>query len=306
MKPELYSDADLCYTISVPLTTGIAALIIKWRKGIQYAFEVGDLWPDAPIEMGLLKNKILQAAALALEKYIYKRSALLVALSTPIKEAMGRKIIFAKKVHVIPNMADTDFYNLAPTAPSTLPFIEGKFVVSYIGAIGYANGLGYLLECARASQRAGLPVVFIICGAGALLPNLEKQAKALQLENLFFVPFQNREGVREILNASQAAMVSYRPVSILETGSPNKFFDGLAAGKLILINFGGWIKEEIETHTCGIYLNQKHPTDFVEKIKPFLKDGQLLKTYQQNARALAVKKYSRDFLSEKFVALVES
>ena len=58
------------------------------------------------------------------------------------------------------------------------------------------------------------------------------------------------------MNVTDATFICYKPVPILETGSPNKYFDGLARGKLILVNFGGWIKEEIEAKRCGVTLTQ--------------------------------------------------
>ena len=72
------------------------------------------------------------------------------------------------------------------------------------------------------------------------------------------------------MNVTDASFVCYKPFNILETGSPNKFFDGLAAGKLILLNFQGWLKNEIEEHQCGINVDPADPGDFVKKIRPFI------------------------------------
>jgi glycosyltransferase involved in cell wall biosynthesis len=90
---------------------------------------------------------------------------------------------------------------------------------------------------------------------------------------------------------------------VLETGSPNKFFDGLAAGKLIIINFGGWIKNEIENHLCGVYVNPNQPADFTKKVIPFLSDKKLLENYQQASRKLAEKHYSRNLLSIRYTGI---
>ena len=83
-----FSDADLCYAISVPLTVGVAARIIKNRFKIPYIFEVGDLWPDAPIQMGFVKNKLLQRLLFRMEKENYKNPAEIVALSPAITTAL--------------------------------------------------------------------------------------------------------------------------------------------------------------------------------------------------------------------------
>jgi glycosyltransferase involved in cell wall biosynthesis len=118
-----------------------------------------------------------------------------------------------------------------------------------------------------------------------------------------FIDFTNRDGVKALLNVTDATFICYKPLPVLETGSPNKFFDGLAAGKLILVNFGGWIRKEIEENECGVYTDPRQPTDFVKKIRPFLLDKEHLTAYQQASRQLAEKKYSRNLLSKKFVEL---
>ena len=300
-----HRDADVCYAISTPLTTGWAARMIHRKYGIPYIFEVGDLWPDAPVDMGIIRNGLVKSFLYRIEKSIYESAAALVALSEPIREAILQKVS-GKTVHILPNMADTEFYKPQPkqTALERKLGVTGKFVVSYIGALGVANGLFYFLQCARACQDAGLSIHFIICGDGAMLEELTTYSGKLHLENLSFVPFQSREGVREVMNVTDANFICYKPVKILETGSPNKYFDGLAAGKLTVVNFGGWVSEEIERVGCGIYVDPEDPGDFVRKIERFLRDRTVLKKFQDAGRVFAEEKYSRTNLGETFAGLI--
>lgn len=295
----------LCYAISVPLTVGVAAMWIKRRHNIPFIFEVGDLWPDAPIQMGFVNNYFLQKSLFALEKKIYKLSQAIVALSAPIKSAIESKVK-GKKVYLIPNMADTDFFVKATKSSAlvTRYNVHNKFVISYIGAIGEANGLDYLIECANASRKAGLNIHFLLCGDGAHRHRFSALIKKMELQNISMLDFTNRDGVSEIMNVTDAAFICYKPVPILETGSPNKFFDALAAGKAVIINFDGWIRKELETNRCGIYVDPYRPVDFIRKIKPLLEDKILLENYQYNARTLAEKNYSRKLLGEKFLDVI--
>jgi glycosyltransferase involved in cell wall biosynthesis len=299
-----FKDADYCYAISVPLTVGLAAQWIKRQHKIPFIFEVGDLWPDAPVQMGFVKNYFFSVLLYQLEKSIYQSADAIVALSPSIQSAIEKKVP-GKKVHLLPNMADCDFYKPEEKDPALEGKfrVTGKFVISYIGAVGLANGLDYLLECANASRKAELPIHFFICGDGALTDRLKGSVNQMTLSNLTFIDFTNRNGVKELLNVTDAAFICYKPIPILETGSPNKLFDGLAGGKLILINFGGWIRKEMEENKCGVYTDPHQPTDFIKKIKPFISDLELLNTYQRAARQLAEKKYSRSLLSKKFVGL---
>ncbi len=296
---------NYCYAISVPLTIGLVAMWLKTFRKIPFLFEVGDLWPDAPIQLGFVENYFFKQFLFFLEKKTYRSARAVVALSPAIETMVKKKMASPSTVHLVPNMADCDFYKpeIKSQALEEKFNVQGKFVVSYVGAVGVANGLDYFLECANASRKAELPIQFVICGEGALRERLTKNAQQLGLSNLTFVDFQNRQGVKELLNVTDASFICYKNVPILETGSPNKFFDGLAAGKLIIVNFGGWIKAEIEDARCGIFVDPAHPTDFVKKISPFLSDPVQLKNYQAAARQLGESKYSRKILSERFVKL---
>jgi len=297
-------DVDICYAISVPLTVGFAAQWIKARFKIPYIFEVGDLWPEAPIQMGFIQNFFFKHFLYQLEESIYRGAVAIVALSPMIRAAIEKKLK-GKTVHLVPNMADTDFYKPEARHPDLeMRYdVTGKFVISYIGAFGAANGLDYFLECARVSQQANLPIRFLLCGEGAMLPHIGRTKEHLQLSNLTIIPFQNRDGVREVMNVTDASFICYKPIPVLETGSPNKYFDALAAGKFVIVNFGGWIKDEIESERCGLYVDPAQPLDFAKKMGPLLTDLNFIEESKKRSRILAEKKYSRKELSLTFVNL---
>ena len=75
---------DVIYATSPPLTMALPALAasLRWRSPL--VFEVRDLWPEAPIQMGALRNPVAQRLARAVERFVYARSARLIALSPGI------------------------------------------------------------------------------------------------------------------------------------------------------------------------------------------------------------------------------
>ncbi len=296
-----YRNYDVCYAISVPLTVGICARWLKWRYGMPYWFEVGDLWPDAPIELGYVRNPVFQWLLYKFEAYVYRNALGVVALSDPIRNAIRAKSP-GSRIELIPNMADCDFYR--PEFKDAQP--KNQFVIAYVGALGVANGLQHLLACAQEAQQANLPIRLVVCGDGAMLETLKEGASTLALTNVSFTGFVNREEVRDVLREADAAFVSYLPAPILETGCPNKYFDGLAAGKLILINFGGWIRNEIEREGCGAFIDQQRPHSFVDQLIPYLNDREHLRKAQHAARRLAEQQYARTLIGERFAALLTS
>jgi hypothetical protein len=72
------------------------------------------------------------------------------------------------------------------------------------------------------------------------------------------------------------------------------------------MNFGGWLREEVEREGCGVYVDTTNPGTFVEVIKPFVEDAELLKQKQRAARMLGERKYSREELGREFCGMVES
>jgi len=299
-----YKHFDRCYGISTPLTIGLCTWWMKFRYGIPYIFEVGDLWPDVPIQLGYINNPLFKTILFRFEKFIYQRAESVVVLSGDIQSAIERKVP-GKPTHLIPNMADCEFYHPGDKQPDLeLKFsTTDKMVVSYIGSIGAANGLDYLLEGAALILQAKLPIRFIVCGDGAELDHLRSTAKQRNLNNIMFTGLVDRKGVKEVMNVTDAAFVCYKNVHILETGCPNKFFDGLAGGKAIIVNFSGWIRNEIEENSCGLFVNPHDPADFLSKVSSLAADHKLVTDMGVESRQLAESKYSRKKLSESFAKL---
>ena len=294
-------DVNLVYAMTTPLTVGLLALRLKKRFGWSYYFEVGDLWPEAPIQMGFIKNRILKWVLYDLEKKIYHHAEKIIALSPSIRNYI-ESVAPGKKVYMIPNMADIGYFKPTQAEKRHL----GKFIISYFGAVGRANHLEYLLEVAKICQRQLAQVSFRIMGYGSELERLQKLSIQTGLDNVEFRSYGSKKQVKELLDDTDGVYVSFASNEVLNTGSPNKFFDGLAAGKFMIINFEGWLKELVETHECGIAYDPEYPEEFVAKLEPFLSDRQSLLTSQQNAREIAEVYYSRELQLKKMLKLLDN
>ncbi|WP_037574035.1 glycosyltransferase family 4 protein [Sporocytophaga myxococcoides] len=296
---------DLLFATSTPLTVGILALLIKKLKGIPYFFEVRDLWPLVPDEMGIIKNSFILKAAYFFEKTIYKNADKIIALSPPIQAYIFEKTDDQKKVVCIPNFSDCEYFVTERHDRSEkYPLVKGKFVIGYFGAAGKANDLLRIAEAANYFKNTGeRNVVFWIISSGAELARIKNYTHAHELDNIIFSEFQNKENIREVLTLCDASYVSYAGFPSLWTGSPNKFFDGIAAGKLMILNFEGWLKEEVEEYDCGFYYNPLKPEQLWVKLEPYLNNADLLERAQVNSRRLALEKFSKKELSSKFLAL---
>ena len=304
VKAKSIPDISLCYTISTPLTAGWVALRLKRRKGIPFVFEVGDLWPEAPMQMGVLKNPWLIRRLRSFERKVYREARQVVALSPDIKQGV-QAVAPECQVSVVPNMCDCDYFQPAPsTRQHKLALgLPDKFLVLYFGTIGKANHLEFLIEAAKCASQSSSQVHFVVAGKGSELARIKRMAKGLS--NITFLGHGSKEVGRELLLACDANYISYADIPVLSTGSPNKFFDGLAAGKLTVLNIGGWLKELAERDQLGIYVNPYKPQDLHEKLQPFVQDASLLGRYQKNARRAAEEKFSKKLAIEKLQRIID-
>lgn len=298
---QLDQKFDLAYVMTTPLTTGFIALYIKAHLNIPYYFEVGDLWPEAPIKMGAVKNEFIKKWLYQFEKKCYFEAQKVIALSPAIRnyiEATSPET----KVHVVTNFSDVDFFEHSRRLQRFGS--ENPLKIGYFGTFGPANELTNLLEVAKACLKHEVPVHFTLMGDGKEYSSIKAMSK--NLPNVSLKPFGSADSVKETLEAQDGVYVSFKNLEILNTGSPNKFFDGLAAGKLIIINFGGWIRTLVDKHKCGFHHYPNEPMDFVRKAQAFIKEPSLLDTYQKNSRQLAEAYYSKDLQLKKLLKILEN
>ena len=302
-------NVDIVFATSTPLTVGAIALWLKSRKKWRYVFEVRDLWPEFPIEIGAIKNGVLIWLLRKFEKRIYDKSEHVVALSPGMKEGVMKAGITEEKVSMIPNMAKPDmFYPHEPNMEIAKQFgIDlTKFNVIHFGSMGRANGLQYIIEASKCLKDKGDDTVrFLFMGSGATEPVIKQLAEDYGLENVQFLGSHKMDVVSEVVNCCDASITTFLNLPVLKTNSPNKLFDSLSAGKPIIVNSAGWTKKMVEENRCGFYADPTDPNELANKIL-FYKDMKKdLKEMGENARRLSLEVYDKDILSGKVADVLE-
>lgn len=296
---------DFLYITSTPLSTGIIGPWAKRKFAIPYIFEVRDLWPDAPIEVGAIRHPLLIKLLYGLEQKIYRHALKIVALSPGIA-ANIRKKNPDKEIHIIPNFADTDIFYPADKDSKFLEKcgLKNAFTIAYAGAIGQVNAVEEILELAKLAQDEGKDFQFIVMGKGSHLPQLLQTASSYELKNFHHIPFGSKQEVAKILNAADMAFISFDHLPVLKTNSPNKFFDALAAGKATLVNHKGWVYELVKTHHLGLYYNPKKPSETLAKIEKLALDKSELAQMQSNARKLSEQYFSKEIALQQLLIVL--
>jgi glycosyltransferase involved in cell wall biosynthesis len=300
---------DVVFATSTPLTIGIPGVIASVRHRAPLVFEVRDLWPEAPIQMGALRHPLAILLARWLERAIYRRSAHVVALSPGMRAGVIDAGVPPERVSVIPNASDLDLFSpeLDGREVRRSYGLADKFVCLYFGTMGEANDLFQVLRAARLLQERGEErIVFLLHGKGRQRPQLEAYVREHGLRNVVFsAPLADKAAVARLVAAADLAMTIYRNLPVLATCSPNKLFDTLAAGRAVLVNAPGWLRELVEGHECGVFVRPDDAEDLAAAVTRLSASPELVARYGRNARRLAEQQFDRRLLGAQLLALLQ-
>lgn len=302
-------DIDMVYATSTPLTVGYIAMRVKAKRHWPYIFEVRDLWPEFPIQIGAIKNKLAIWYLRRLERHIYERSEHVVALSPGMQEGVIATGTPKEKTSMIPNMSKPDkFFPHEKNMDIAKQFGVDlkKFNVIHFGSMGTANGLKYIIDAAKVLQDKGVEDVnFVFMGGGATEPKLIKMVEEQELKNVQFLGNHPMATLAEVVNLCDASITSFLNLPILKTNSPNKMFDSLSAGKPIIVNSSGWTKDLVEKEKCGFFVDPEKPEELAEKLLAYKNDKETLRVWGENARRLSLEVFDKSLLSSQVADVIE-
>lgn len=299
---------DVVIATSTPLTIGIPGDMLARRFGVPFVFEVRDLWPQAPIELGALRNPVLRWAARRLERWCYRRADRLIALSPGMQRGVLEAGAEGGKVVIIPNASDIDLFDPARRDRSLLNRwnLAGKFVAVHGGSMGAANGLDYVVAAARELRDRGEhDIQLVLSGYGGTREQLEQQCAEWKLDNVTFTGSIARRELGSIVSSCDVALVSFADFPVLATNSPNKLFDGLAAGLPCIVNSPGWTRDMVREHDAGMYVDVRDPALLADALVLLRDDTATRERMGRNARRLAETSYARPLLARQFCDVLE-
>lgn len=295
-------DIDVVFATSTPLTIGIPGYILSRIKKSKFIFEVRDVWPDVPIALGFIKNKFLILLLKKFELFIYKKADHIIALSPGMYNNLVTKGVPKEKLTMITNIANTDLYSEViydNKIKKELGIEEDKFLCIHPGTMGFVNGLDYILEVAKETYKIDKNIEFVLIGEGKEKESLIQRKEKEHIENIKILDSLPKEKVVNLIKSSDIGIMCVRNYKILEDNSANKFFDFLAAGIPVMINYKGWQKEVLELYNCGYSCEYSNPKEMSDKIIELKQKQQKLEKMKYNSRKLAEEQYSTQICLSK-------
>ena len=293
---------DIVIASSGPITVGVPGLVAKIFRRKKFVFEVRDLWPEGPIELGVLNNKLIQKASYAFEKICYKSSSLVVALSPGMKSNITDRFPETNVISVT-NSANIELFS-SPKKAIIHPQLVGKKFAIYTGNIGLVNNSELLYRTAKKLKEQGRgDIAIVLIGDGQQKEEIMKKSEGLN--TILFLGLMPKI---ELINYVKNALVSLIPLNdtpMLSTSSPNKLFESMAAAVPVIQTTNGWIKEMLEESQSGFTVSPTNEDELFDKLI-FLADNQIeAEKIGKRGLEFARRNFDKNILSERMIKAIE-
>jgi glycosyltransferase involved in cell wall biosynthesis len=318
---------DVLIASSGPLTNLIPALWGRLLYGLPYVFEVLDVWPDAAVEAGVLRNRLLIGSCRRLEAAGYRWARRIVTCSDGMSARVHAKLCGARDGDLTVSEPYREWRTAGCSAGGRLVTIahggdlaqpdraecrrrlceewgwaEDVCVVLYMGAAGLSNAIEDVVEAMRLTAEEPR-LVWVFAGGGkeeGLIRNQLTRSRGAFLGKV------EHERLRDICAAADINVVTFRHEPLFFENSPNKFFDGIAAGLPAVFNRTTWLEPWLERYGCGIVCKSERPgEEMAEAIRGLAGDPERRRRMGQGARRLAEEVFSRDKLAEQYLAVLK-
>ncbi|MYG94558.1 MAG: glycosyltransferase family 4 protein [Acidimicrobiia bacterium] len=304
---------DVVFVMSPPLTLGIAGQLAVLGGRAPLVFNVQDIFPDAAVLTGVLKNKQIVALVNCLERWLYRRADAVTVLSENMATNVRAKLsagVARDKVVVIPNSVDSK--RIIPQERNNwyraeLGFTEtntASILVMYAGNLGHSQPLDLVVDAAqRFAVQGRRDICFVINGDGVGRQRIA--AAAERCPNLHLVAgWQPRERLSEVLAAADVHLVLLH-AGLGAASVPSKVYSVLAAGRPVLasVDRGSEVERLLRVSGAGVSVEPNNLDAFCEALVHMADDPDCLRKMGEQARAYLEAMAGPEQIADQYLGL---
>lgn len=286
---------------------GLAGWIVSRLRRRPFVLEVRDLWPESIVQLGQLREPRLIRALEALETALYRAAAGIVVNTRAFVDHVAGRGVARERIELVYNGVDPELFQPRPAVPEWLRRhgLEGRFVVSYMGTLGLAHGLGTLLDAVEElSDRPS--VCLLLIGDGAERERLEAELGRRGLEDVRLLGLRPRSEIPDWIAASDLLLVLLRDLPVFRTVIPSKIFEFLAQERPVLLAAPrGEIRTLVEEAKAGYTIDPERPERLAEAIRQVMDDPEDAAARARNGRKWVLAHFVRDTQALRMLRFLE-
>jgi len=286
---------DVIFSYSPPLPLGLAAWLLAKIKRVPWVFRVEDLYPDAAVAAGVIRNPLAIRFFYALEKFLYNQANHISLISEGFRKIVVNKGIPVSKISVTPVWADPESIidHGKNTAFRKEHGLQDSFLVLYAGNLGQTSGLEEVIDAAELLD-AHPEIQFVFVGEGIKKEALIRRVKEKNLQNVRFLPYQPRAVFSDMMTSADLHIVTINSESS-KFSLPCKTFTSMASSRPILAVSprGSELAQLIQQYDCGVNVEPGNPKFLAEKIGALSRQKNVLNEMGRHGRAALVNGFAK-------------
>ena len=291
----LVRDYDLILATSPPLFVALSGYALSVFRRRPFIFEVRDIWPESARSLNQLRGRLFIWMAEKLERFLYRRADRIIVVTPGFIRDLLSKSVPRDKITLISNGVDVNFFKPRP-AIATLAGkygLKDRFVVSYTGNLGLAQGIETIIDCAELLQDQP-DIVFILVGDGVVKKRIMDSANRRGLQNVIFIDSQPKSEISAFLSTSKVCLVPLKKTELFRITVPSKLYESMACGKPVILSVDGEARRILEEARAGIFAEPENAREMAEAILKMYRHPELLAEYGRNGRRHVVEHFSRN------------
>lgn len=253
---------DYVYTISQPpVLGGLLGVFGKLIKRAKMIYNIQDFNPEQVMAVSFTSNKFVLGTMMWLDKLSCRFADKIIVVGRDMVETLKKRFPQDTPAHVHINnwINEKEIIPLPADNEGVLEFkkrygLENKFVIMYSGNIGlYYDLLEIEKIIAEFDKEEYKNVIFAFVGQGSVLEEMVAYKEKEQMQNIVFIPYQNKEDLVYSLNAGDVHFV-VNAKGIKGVSVPSKLYGVMAAGKPVLgvLEEGSEARLIVEEAKCGV------------------------------------------------------
>lgn len=308
---------DYVFSISQPpILGGLLGVWGKWVKRAKFIYNIQDFNPEQVMAVNYSKNKLILKAMMWFDKFSCKRSNLVITVGRDLVETMNKRFKNKKvpKTTLINNwINEKEIYPLLDNNEKVLEFkkkynLENKFVIMYSGNVGLYYDLENLIKVIKKFKPGittpdGREVAFAFVGAGSVLDKLTAYVEKHNMDNVVFIPYQDKADLIYSLNAGDVHWC-VNAKGIKGVSCPSKYYGIAACGKPVLavLEENAEIRLIIEETQGGLVCEPGDYESVEKNIKWFIEnaDNEELISMGNRAHINLIKNLTKDVSVKKY------
>ena len=307
--PCVVRKADVAYVYHPPATVGLPAMAMKLLRGIPFAYDIQDLWPDSLSATEMFKSKTGFRLLHKWCRTVYKRASKIIVLSPGFKHILVERGVPEEKINVIYNWADDTVIKPVPKDRELARELglEGKFNFMFAGNMGLAQALDTVLNAADLIQKDSPNAQIVFVGDGLEADKLKKTARTMNLANVRFIPRQPLSIINKFMALADVCLVHLKNDPLFKITIPSKIQSYLAMGRPILVALDGDAAELVLKANAGFACSPENPVALADTMRKFLRisEAELLQM-GKNGREYYEKELSLEIGAERIAQTLAS